>query len=234
MNVRRNFLRRLCAAFRYPVHGDGAYALLAGGVVFTVGDYLSACASIWGILIQIATTGYLAAFAKDIVRTSALGEEMPPGWLDFSGAWADLLAPAIEFLAVMAIAFGPLIYLSFKPPGPTIDGKIFWFAGGLWGCLTFPILFLAVAMMDSIRAIVNPIPLARAVWLTFPDYCQASLFGGLLIGSGTALHGLANTMNRVPVLPRLLGWFVCLYFLMVLMRGFGLLYRHHHDRLQWV
>lgn len=40
-------------------------------------------------------------------------------------------------------------------------------------------------------------------------------------------------VNRIPILPDLAGWLFNLYLITILMRGFGLIYRFNHDRLEW-
>ena len=86
-----NFVKLLPSSIQYPFQGDGVYLMIGGAVIFTVADFVSAYASIIGILIQAGITGYLATYAKDIVQKSAMGENAPPGWTDFSD-WFDHVA----------------------------------------------------------------------------------------------------------------------------------------------
>lgn len=157
MNTHHSYVWSLCMSFRYPFQGDGLYVLIVGDVMSTIVDYLSAYASIFEILIRAGIAGYFTAFAKDMVRMSAMGEDTSPNWADFSDWISDLLTTVIELLVVLAMSFGPLIFLLFKHPAATAAVKTLWLVAGTWGCLTFPILFLAVAMMDSIQAVINPI-----------------------------------------------------------------------------
>lgn len=227
------FYRQLAGAFRHPFQGDGLYVLFAGGVAFTIADYVSAYASVMGIMIQAAVAGYLMAYAKDVTRASAMGEEHPPGWADFSDWVSDLLAPALEGAIVVAVSFGGVIFLLFKHPPPTLAGQALWLAAGVWGCLSFPILFLALAMTDSLLALLNPIPLLQTVWLTLPHYLLVSLLCVLIIAAGMGAAKLEDLVSRIPIFPHFIGRLASIYLLTVLMRGIGLFYRHHHQRLQW-
>lgn len=112
------FFSSLLNSFRYPFNGDGAYLIIAGAVMFTIADFVSAHASLMAIFIQLAVSGYLAVYAKDVARTSAMGEEKPPRWADFSDWIHDLAVPALEIVVMLALSFGPLIFLQFKHPFP--------------------------------------------------------------------------------------------------------------------
>ena len=85
----QTFARRLPSTFQYPFQGDGPYIIVTGGVIFTIADFVSAYASILGILIQLGVLGYLGAYAKAVTQTSAMGQEDPPGWTDCSDWWND-------------------------------------------------------------------------------------------------------------------------------------------------
>lgn len=228
-----SFVRQLSGTFRYPFQGDGPYVLGVGAVFFTMADYVSAYATILGILIQAGLVGYLAAYAKDVVRTSAMNEDYPPHWADFSDWINDLVVPALEMLAAITLSFGPAVFLSFKYP--TLASPFSWWGltAGAWGCFSLPVLFLALAMTDSILALLNPIPLVRAIWVTVPDYLLVCLFCALVFAIEVGLQALLTIANWIPILPHLISRLVSIYLLTVLMRSFGLLYRHHHDRLRW-
>jgi hypothetical protein len=230
---RSGFLPLLLTSFSYPFRGDGPYLIGGGAVFFTVADFVSAHASIMGLFIQIGIAGYLAAYAKDVVRTSAMGDDTPPSWMDFSDWVEDIVAPAFQFLLVLVLTFGAMVFLQFKQPFHGDMQKVALLFAAAWGCLSLPILMLAVAMTDSILAALNPIPLARAVWLTLRDYLLVCLLCALIIGLGVGASALENVAGFIPVLPNLAGWLAALYLITVLMRSLGLLYRHHHDRLQW-
>jgi hypothetical protein len=227
------FLRLLLTSFRYPFHGDGLFLIIGGAVFFTIGDFVSAHASIFGLFIQIGITGYLAAYAKDVVRTSAMGEDNPPNWVDLSDWLEDLLVPALQFLLVLVLAFGLLILSQFKQPFHGSMEKVVLLIAVAWGCFTLPILFMAVAMSDSALAAFNPIPLVRAIVLTLPNYILICLFCALMLGLGFSVGVLLEHINCLPILPDLIGRLCVLYLITTLMRGFGLLYRFNHNRLQW-
>jgi hypothetical protein len=227
------FFRLLLTSFRYPFHGDGLFLIIGGAVFFTAADFVSTHASIMAIFIQAVVFGYLAAYAKDVVRTSAMGEDTPPGWADFSDWIEDILVPVFQFLLVLALSFGLLVFLQFKHPFNDNLERVALFAAGSWGCLILPILFLAVAMTDSSLAAINPVPLVRAVVLTLPNYLLTCLLFAAMLGLGFAVSVLQGFASRIPILPDLVGWVCVLYLITAIMRSFGLLYRLNHERLQW-
>ena len=233
MNSESSFLRLLLSSFRYPFQADGIFLIGGGAVFFAVADFVSAHASIMGWFIQIGVTGYLAAYAKDVVRTSAMGEDALPSWVDFSDWMEDLVVPALQFLLVVVLAFGLLVFLQFKQPVHGNFQKIALLISVTWGCFALPILFLAVAMTDSALAAFNPIPLVRAVVLTLPNYILTSCFCALMLGLGFVVSLLQEYASWIPILPDLVGWLCVLYLITALMRSFGLFYRFSHDRLQW-
>jgi len=227
------FVRRLLSAFRYPLSGGGGFIITGGAVFFTVAEFIFAHVSFIGMVLQVGVLGYLAAFAKDVVRTSALGEQTPPGWTDFSDWPEDLVRPAAQFWVVMGLVLGPLIFLHFKHPLPGGTGRAALVIAGLWGVFAGPILFMAVAMTDSVAAAFNPVPLVRAAMLIFPYYLLTCGFFVGLAGAGVAVGASMARVGWIPILPGLVGWWLALYLMTVILRGFGLLYRCHHDELQW-
>jgi hypothetical protein len=232
-NSQPGFLRLLWSSFRYPFCGNGPIVIVSGAVVFAIAGMVAAYASIFGLIMGIGIAGYLAAFAKDVVNTSATGQEVPPAWVDFSDWAEDLVAPALQFLLVAAVAVGPMIVLQWKSPFPGHEQTVALASAGVWGCLTFPILFLAVAMMDSALAVLNPIPLVRAVVLTLPTYLPTCGLLAFLSGLGYGLSMLLALAGHIPLLSDVLGQLCVLYLIAVFMRSLGLFYRFNQERLQW-
>ena len=76
---------------------------------------------------------------------------------------------------------------------------------------------------------MNPVPLVRAIVLTFPGYLLLCVFFAGMLGLGWAAGELLALAGRIPILPVFIGWVSSLYLLTVCMRGFGLFYRGHHD-----
>lgn len=227
------FLRVLLTSFRYPTQGNGLYIIVGGAVVFTIADLISAHAGMMAIFIQAGISGYLASYAKDVMRTSAMGESNPPGWVDFSDWLEDLVVPAFQFLLALALAFGVYIFLRSRPPFHGHVQTAALLISAVWGCAVWPILSLGLAMTDSAMAVLNPIPLARAIWITLPDYLMTCCLCVVVLGAGFGLHALKEFVPQVPVLPDLVVWLCSLYLMTALMRGFGLFYRCNHERLQW-
>lgn len=227
------FHRELISAFRYPLQGDGLYVIIIGAICFAVASLASGFAGIAGLIINLIIVGYLAAYAKDVVRTSAMGDDAPPPWADFSDWMEDVLEPVLQFLFVWALAFGCLIFLEYKKPFHGIGARLAPFVAGGWGCLVFPILFLAVAMMDTVTAALNPLPLVKAIAATLPSYFLTVLFFVLTIGVSIGIEMLLSFVGWIPILPDLVGGIVNLYLLTVAIRGIGLYYRFNHEKLGW-
>jgi hypothetical protein len=230
---KQGFAGLLVGAFRYPFQGDGAYLIGGGAVFFTVADFVSAHASIVGIVIQVMVAGYLAAYSKDVVRSSAMEEDEPPKWLDFTDWMNDLLVPVLEFLWVIALSFGAVILLQFISPFQGQAQRVATVVAGVWGCLSFPILFLTVALTDSALAVVNPLPLIRAVALTGRTYLLTCGFCLLIVGLDYGISRLQSIAGGIPIVSPFIGWLIMLYLLTTLMRGIGLFYRVNHDKLGW-
>lgn len=228
-----NFIRELLSAFRYPFSGDGAYVIVGGAVFFTLAAFASSFAGILGLLIQLAITGFIAAYARDVVQTTSMGDDRPPKWTDFSDWSEDLLVPALQFLFVGALAFGFMIFLEFKNPFSGVAGEIMPGIALGFGCIVFPILFLAVAMMDSVAAVLNPVPLVRAVSITLPTYLSTVIFFSLMFGLNVGVNALLDGLTKIPLLSSLVGGVLDLYVLVVAMRSVGLYYRYNHERLEW-
>jgi hypothetical protein len=228
-----SYFRNLLSAFRYPLHGDGLYIIIGGAVIFTIADFVAAHASILGLLIELGVTGYVATYMKDVVRTSAMGEDTPPNWADFSDWMEDLLAPAIQMLVVMALTFGPTIFFDYKMPFDGVWQALAPFIAGVWGCITFPIIFLVVAMTDSVLAAFNPAPMLRAIGVATADYALTVLFCVLVLVVSTGIIWLEGFIRWIPFLPGFIGWLLNLLCISVFMRGIGLFYRCNHEKLEW-
>jgi hypothetical protein len=228
-----SFFRTLLSAFRYPLHGDGLYIIICGAVIFSIAGFVAAHASIIGLLIELGVVGYVATYMKDVVRTTAMGEDTPPNWADFSDWMEDLFEPAIQMLIVFAITFGPSIFFDYKMPfdgawkivAPTI--------ADIWGCVAFPIVFLVVAMTDSVAAAFNPIPMLRAIGIAPGNYLLTILFCILVMAISSGTVWLIVYLGRIPILPGLIGWSLNLFCISIFMRGIGLFYRRNHEKLEW-
>lgn len=235
----RGFYGQLPAAFLYPFKGSGVLVLLVATVVFTALKFVST--GIFGILLQIAVLGYLFSYLQTIIHATAAEEkEIPglPGGEDVFGAFFQLLGSIL-------MSFGPLIALGaarllfdVPVPGPALMAAV------LFGCLYFPMAFLAVAMKDSVLA-ANPLIVLPAILKVPGEYLLtvvllALVFGFRSLGDLTmdtlfAASLTSKSMSTFLLMAAARGFwaFVSLYLLTVMMRILGLLYLTRKHKLAW-
>jgi FHA domain len=233
-----SFARRLAGAFLYPFNGDGLLLLGAGTVFLSVIRIISTMAGFAGffglvavLMVGVFGSGYFVAYLKRILATSAAGEAAMPDWPDFSDLGADIVSPLLQFLGTALASFLPAVLLGMFVPdrawGPlTVE------AGLLFGCVYFPMAFLAVTIFDSVFA-VNPLLILTSIARIPLHYLlTVALLGAVLALRRTADH-LLQTLLPIPILPTAISSLLGLYLLTVDLRILGLLYLSKKDRLGW-
>jgi hypothetical protein len=216
----RNLIWELPGAVVYPFRGKEVFLILAGGVFFLLLGFVP--------LIGLLTTGYLFNYAKGIVASTAIGEENPPDWPDFSNWFEDMVMPYLELLALSAVTFGPaLLVYTFAP-----EQKVALWTTIVLGALLTPMATLALAMFDTVTAL-NPIPLVASILRIPGAYLLASVPFMLFVGAF-----LYSDQLFLAVIPSRFGAYLAggalnLYFVAVAMRIIGLLYRTHSGALGW-
>jgi hypothetical protein len=184
-----------------------------------------------GIVLMFAVTGYMISYFQRILVSSAGGEDRMPDWPDFT-SFGDLASPIFQFVGTYALSFGPWIALEAFAPG---DAP--WKTAGvvialLFGCLYFPIGFLAVSMADSLTAL-NPLVIVASIVRIFGSYVLAVVVLAATFVAGYFGGALLEQYLPIPILPGVLSQFVSLYLIAVEMRILGLLYLHRKDDLRW-
>lgn len=225
------FVRLVGGAFAYPFKHDGTILLVAGTVFYSLMDLLARFSGFFGIVLMIIGTGYLISYLQRILVASATGEDQMPDWPDFSG-WDDVAGPCIQFLGVVAVAFGPAIALKIFAPADAPWLGWAYPAAIILGCIYFPMGFTAVAMFDSLGAL-NPFLIIISILKIPATYLLAVLL--LLAGYAAAWLGnkLLESALPLPILPGLISKCLGLYLLIVEMRILGLLYRTKKSELGW-
>jgi hypothetical protein len=236
---KRTFAQRVPAALLYPLRGDGFILLFTGGLLYLLMDgagIVSRFAGMVGVLaivfLTVLGSGYLVAYMRRIVTSSAAGENTLPDWPDLSDLGSDIILPFLQLAGTVAISFAPAIVLTIFPPedSPWVGGVVI--ASVLIGCFYFPMAFTAVAMFDSVTA-VNPLLVIPSILKIPLAYLSTvMLFAAVLI-----LRWLGHTfLPRILPVP-ILSWSICsflgLYLLIVEMRILGLLYWTKKDELAW-
>jgi len=234
----KGFLRRLPGAFVYPFRGSGLMVLIVSTLVFAALGFLGFGFS---VLIWIVAVGYLFSYMQNIIHATANEEaEMPdlPGFDDVLGACFRLVGCVV---LSFGIAIGLAIY-AFTQEEPTAAIAII--PAVLFGCLYFPMAFLAVAMKDSVMA-ANPLVVIPAIFKVPLEYLltvilMGGIFGIRSVGElvlalvvGDAFSTKDMSMLFISAGLRMSWSFLEIYLLAVSMRILGLLYLTKKDRLGW-
>jgi hypothetical protein len=225
------FGRQIGGAFGYPLQGDGLILLGAGAVFFFVVSFVAGYAFILGLLISLFAAGYLISYYQQILATSATGRDTMPDWPDFTNL-GDLLSPIIQFLGVFAVSFGPAIFLNIFVATETSWRP--WAIGAAlgFGCVYFPMGFMAVALADSLAAL-NPLVIIPSILKIPGAYLLAILVLVAVLGASWVGNAILPRLLPIPIVPGVLGEFVGLYLMTVEMRLLGLLYRTKQNQLAW-
>jgi hypothetical protein len=220
----RNFFASLPRAFVYPFQGNGFILLVAGTVFF----YLIGYVPFVGLLL----TGYMFAYAKSIITTTAAGREEPPDWPDLGDLMEDIVIPYLQLAALVILSFGPAIIIGLWRPGKPADIRTAQHVALGFGALFAPMGMLALAMFDSVAAL-NPVALSWSILRVPLHYLvAATCFVTVLVINGYA-GGALEELLPLPFVPQVLTSFLNLYFICVGMRILGLLYASNADQFAW-
>ncbi len=218
------FFASLPGALIYPFQGNGVILLIAGTVFFYLLGRLP--------LIGLILAGYLFAYAKSIITSTAEGRRDPPDWPDFSDWKEDILVPYMQLAALAILSFGPAFVIGLWRPGTDAAARVAFFVALGFGAFLAPMGMLALAMFDTV-AVLNPIALTWSILRVPAHYLvAAAAFEAVLLLHWFAADALQALMP-VPLLPGLLASFVDLYVISVGMRILGLLYASNQDQFGW-
>lgn len=224
--------RRLPQALLYPWRGNGK-GVLVGGIAFYVVLRLLGRVPVVGLIAGVFGAGYLAAFMIRLIRSSAGGEDSPPEWPEFTNWHDDIVSPACQMAAPVAVAFLPWFCYTvvYANATPGVEAEA-WITRALLlgGCAYAPMAVLAMALFGSPQAL-NPIAVAVAILRVPVDYALAC--AGLLVLVSLRFAFGRAIGDAVPILGPVLEVTVGLYALMVEMRLLGLLYDANRLRLNW-
>jgi hypothetical protein len=238
-----SFTSRIAGAFKYPFKGDGVVLMCAGTILFLMVDgarFISRFAFIYGliavILLTIFGTGYLTAFLRRVITSTADGDEEMPEWPEMEDFSSDVFAPFLQLIGTVVFCFAPMIGLTIYALGGS-NGDSAWLgwattAAMLFGCVYFPMAFTAVAMSDSVLA-VNPMVVIPSILKVLRQYVLTVVVLAVILLARWLLHRLLEKILPIPLLPTIITSLLGLYLLVVEMRILGLLYRSNKDRLGW-
>jgi pSer/pThr/pTyr-binding forkhead associated (FHA) protein len=231
-----SFVAGLLSSFRYPLSAEGLILLAAGTFFFGalhLASFISQFAGIIGwvslLFLTIFGTGYLFAFLKSVVASSAYGENHMPQWPEFSDIGSDIIGPFLQFLGIFVLSFGPaLAWLIFGPDSlklPVTIGLVFF------GLIYLPMAMVAVSLYDSLAG-MHPLLITTSILRIGWHYLVVIGFLILVLVLRFAALAMAERVS-IPVIPFLLTEFLSLYFLVVIMRMLGLMYFANERRLGW-
>jgi hypothetical protein len=235
----QSFAGRLGGAFLYPFKGNGVILLASGTIFYAIlnaASFFAQFAGIFGMAVVLLLTvfgaGYLICYLRRILTSSAIGQEEMPDWPDVSEFSEEILAPFLQLLGTVLACFLPALAVSlFVPHGHPWAGPALA-AAMLYGCVCFPMAFLAVSVFDSVAA-VNPLLVIPSILRIPLQYLLTVLLLGGVLALRWAGEALLDNLLPIPFLTRILLGFAGLYLLTVEMRILGLLYLANKDRLGW-
>jgi len=230
-----SFYQLLPGAFAYPFKGDGVIILMVGAFVFTFAHFVQRFTGFLGLMIGVATAGYMFSFLKQIITSTVQGSNQTPDWPDLSNWLEDLVQPFGQMIALLVLAFGPALILEiWKPFGTDYTGLAVLIALAA-GALLAPMGMLALAVLDNVGAL-NPVALVLSIFrIPLPYFVATAVFETVLVLYAVFSHFAASLGIEWPLsdVAQLVLNAVELCALAIGMRVLGLLYRTHQDRLGW-
>ena len=235
----KNFFRELPRAFVYPFRGSGIMMLVVATIIFTVLDVISAGFFAW--IMKAAAIGYIFSYAQNIIHSTAADDDrMPemPGMDDVFGGFFRLAGAVL-------ISFGPafiVAFLAFFQEMPAAGVALI--PAIIFGCLYFPMAFLAVAMKDNVMA-SNPLIVVPSILRVPLEYLVAAILvvgvfgvrwaGDYLSASVAGRSLMTTSMTEMFLLFgfRAIWAFISVYLLTVTTRILGVLYVSKRDQLGW-
>jgi hypothetical protein len=238
------FTTQVIGAFKYPFKGDGIILICSGTILLLLVDgmrWISHYAVFYGliavIILTIFGTGYLTAFLRGVITSTAVGEDEMPDWPEIQDFGSDIFVPFMQLIGTVLFCYLPTIGLTIYAFRDE-TGDTAWLgpatvATMLFGCVYFPMAFTAVAMTDSVVA-VNPLVVIPSIMKVLRPYLLAVAVLAVILLVRWLLQRLLEVILPFPVLPTIITSPIGLYLLVVEMRVLGLLYRNNKDELGWV
>jgi hypothetical protein len=235
----KGFFTRFPSAFIYPFRGSGLLVLLVSTFVLALVEYLGGS---WLFLfLKIIAYGYLFSFMQNIIHATANEEDQMP---DLPGV-DDVLGGAFRLGVTVLISFAlPIAFIVLKFFGVFDASGSALMATMVFGCLYFPMAFLAVAMKDTALA-ANPLVVVPAILKVPLGYLVTTIvvigiFALRQFGDFATFFARAQTYHTrdMSALYQSLGlralWSLAsVYLLTVSMRTLGLLYVTNKQKFGW-
>jgi len=202
---------------------------------------LIAVVVVLGIVFTGMALGYFFSFAQSIINSTAVDDDVLPDLPGLDDVWGNLF----KLLGVALMSFGPALALAFFVIVQQQSALgIALIPAVIFGCLYFPMAFLAVAIKDDVMAcntlVVVPSILKVPVEYTITVVLVGGVFGIRWVGDAVsdALVGPAlftTSMSKMFLFfgLRAIWAFISIYLLTVTMRVLGVLYITKKHRLGW-
>ncbi|MBI2901162.1 MAG: DUF4013 domain-containing protein [Planctomycetes bacterium] len=246
------FWQDLPGLFAYPVRGNGLGILIVGSVFFAIAGFVSNWGGVWGWAAGLITTGYLAAYYVNVIKTSGVGQKSPPDWPDLSHP-ADMVGFGIQWILAGAAAFFPaiLITLFVLPEMYNVLGFALLGMSALLGIFVYPMAILTTALYGSVGAAFNYPFVVNSIMRIMREYVMAWVcllvlaiavtllfLLGMALNIGAALAGgtIGGELIGVVILfllYQLIVAAVSLYGYMVFCRLLGQVYYFSQRKLGW-
>jgi hypothetical protein len=235
----RTFFSELPRAVVYPFRGTGLLMLIGATIVFSALDFMSG--GLAGIAIKAAALGYVFAYVQNIIHSTASGDDRLPELPAMDGLFSNFF----RLVGTILISFGPALvvaYLAISQEQSAIG--IALIPAIIFGCLYFPMAFLAVAIKDNVMA-ANPLVVVPSIVRVPLEYLVAAVLVAGVFGVrwlGDIVSGemgdkalRTDSMSEMFLLfgLRMLWAFLSVYLLTAAMRILGILYLTRRDRLGW-
>jgi hypothetical protein len=250
--VEIGFYARLPGAFAYPFRGTGVLLLIVGmlifaGMRFGIGAMRVGFRGLaLGLVMQVFLGGYLFSYLQGILHSTIVGDQEMPDLPPMSNVLDDIIMPFFRLLGVSLICLLPMVILAiwYISQHETPSGAVL-VSAGLFGCIYYPMAFLAVATLDSVAA-ANPLVVVPSICKVPREYLVTVVLlavvftlrvvGDVMINYYFGPLGLfSRSMARLLEMfgAKVFWSFVSLYLLTVTMRILGLLYLTKKDLLGW-
>ncbi len=235
----KTFFSELPRAVAYPFRGNGVLILIVATIIFAALGFISG--GILGIIFTGMALGYFFSYAQNIINSTAVDEDVPPDLPGLDDVWGNLF----KLLGVTLMSFGPALVLVFLVVAQAQSALgIALIPAVIFGCLYFPMAFLAVAINDDVMA-CNPLVVVPSILKAPVEYIITVILVGGVFGIrwagdavSDALVGPALFTTSMSKMFLFFGlravWaFISIYLLTVTMRILGVLYVTKKHRLGW-
>ena len=235
----KTFFRELPRAVVYPFRGNGVLILIVATIIFAALDFISR--GIFAVITKALALGYFFSYTQNIVNSTAIDEDKPPDLPGLDDVWGGFF----RLFGVTLVSFGPALvvaYFAIFQEQPAAGVALI--PAVIFGCLYFPMAFLAVAINDDVMA-CNPLVVVPSILKVPVEYIVTVILVGGVFGIrwlGSAISAslvgeslMTTSMSTMFLLfaLRALWAFISVYLLTVTMRILGVLYVTKKHRLGW-